>query len=381
MKIVADENLKHVESLFSEFGELILLPGREIDHHAVAEADVLLIRSVTRVDENLLSGSRVKFVGTATSGVEHVDQVYLYDNGIVFAHAKGSNANAVAEYCLAALCFSHGAGKFKLGLDPVGLVGCGQVGGSLALMLRGLDIPVNVFDPFLRTDQVEYLSNAGIDFVGLANVFDCSAVSLHVPLTVDGEFPTANMIEKSLLACLSPSATFINASRGGVVNERDLLSCLSECPDIYSVLDVWGSEPDLNEELLYRANIATPHMAGYSRRAKALATQMLAEQFCTNYLQLSPPALSAGLRGPQLRELHDAVDSLDAIKKALPLDQFSAQFKEQALQAGTVAPVFDSFRKSMINRTEFSDYRVSTATLTAAEISALEQLGFTVNRS
>ena len=170
MKIVADENLKHVESLFSEFGELILLPGREIDHHAVAEADVLLIRSVTRVDENLLSGSRVKFVGTATSGVEHVDQVYLYDNGIVFAHAKGSNANAVAEYCLAALCFSHGAEKFKLGLDPVGLVGCGQVGGSLALMLRGLDIPVNVFDPFLRADQVEYLSNAGIDFVDLENV-------------------------------------------------------------------------------------------------------------------------------------------------------------------------------------------------------------------
>ena len=379
MKIVADENLKYVEQLFSEYGELNLLPGRAIDADAVADAQVLLVRSVTKVDAALLDKSQVRFVGTATSGVEHVDQLYLKEEGIGFAHAKGSNANAVAEYCLASLCLSHEAGRFDLATDCVGLVGCGHVGGTLALLLRKLDIPVSVFDPFLSLEQTNQFQLAGVELVDLEKVFDCSAVSLHVPLTTDGRFPTANMVGGKLLARLGSSSTFINASRGGVVNEAALLECLGDNPEMFAVLDVWESEPTLNTDLLARANVATPHIAGYSRQAKARATEMLAVSY-RDYLKLPAGRVTGGPSISKLKEIAGANDATDAIKKALQLNQLASDFKQQTanLSSASAASVFDSFRKSMINRDEFSDFNVNATTLAAEEIEKLKLLGFRV---
>ena len=382
MKIVADENLKYVEQLFSEYGELSLLPGRDIDADIVADAQVLLVRSVTKVDEALLAESRVRFVGTATSGVEHVDQIYLKQKGIGFAHAKGSNANAVAEYCLASLCLSHEAGSFDLASGRVGLVGCGHVGGTLALLLRKLDIPVCVFDPFLSLQRKNQLRLAGIELAELESIFDCTAVSLHVPLTTEGAFPTRNMIEAQLLARLGSRSTFINASRGGVVNEQALLDCVGANPNIFSVLDVWESEPIVNTELLTLATVATPHMAGYSRQAKARATEMLAAGY-RDYLKLPAEKAICDSGASNLKEITDAKSLIDAIKLALPIDQLSSEFKQQSagLTGELAARVFDSFRKSMINRDEFSDFRVNVAALDLEEIKKLHQLGFAVTNS
>ncbi|MFT4861320.1 MAG: erythronate-4-phosphate dehydrogenase [Pseudohongiellaceae bacterium] len=382
MKIVADENLKYVEQLFAEYGDLHLLPGREIDSAAVADADVLLIRSVTRVDKQLLLGSQVKFVGSATSGVEHVDQNYLGQHGIYFSHAKGSNALAVAQYCTAALCFSQAAGKFDFQVARVGIVGCGFVGSALALLLRSMGVAVSVFDPFLGGEQAEKLRNSGVVLAELAAIFECEAVSLHVPLTGEGPYPTAHMIDESLLARLSPTATFINASRGGVVNERALLTCLNNFPELFAVLDVWDAEPQINPELLQRANIATPHMAGYSRRAKARATQMLWQQYSEGYLQSPPLKPANAWLDPKALDKITVTDAISAIKKALPLDVLTCNYKKESLSLlpDPLGLVFDSFRKSMIDRAEFSDFEIADAHLESAETARLETLGFVVNK-
>jgi len=381
MKIIADENLKDVEKYFAEYGRLELLPGREINRQSIADADVLLIRSVTNVDRELLTGSQVKFVGSATSGVEHVDQEFLQGQGIYFCHSKGSNAAAVAQYCLAALSFSQAASRFDGKKDSVGIVGCGFVGSSLALLLRGLDIPVKVYDPLLDENNMNRLRAEAIQFASLPEVFDCAAVSLHVPLTSKGSHATANLIERSLLARLTSTATFINACRGGVVNEPDLIECLNNNPGIFVALDVWNSEPLVNAELLSRANIATPHMAGYSKRAKAGATQMLLQQFRSNFLHL--PVLESepvNLSPDELEDLN-ASDGIAAMMKALPLDQLSERFKAQIESSSPngVASVFDAFRKSMINRTEFADYSVNASGLTVLEVEKLSKLGFSIS--
>ncbi len=377
MKIVADENLKYVEELFSQYGEITLLPGREIGADVLADAQVLLVRSVTKVDEALLAKSQVRFVGTGTSGVEHVDQTYLKEKGIGFAHAKGSNANAVAEYCLVSLCLAQEAGGFDFAAGRVGIVGCGHVGGALALMLRKLDISVSVFDPFLSIERRSLLQLAGVELVTLERVFDCSAVSLHVPLTTDGEFPTANFIGEQLLARLGSISTFINASRGGVVKEQALLDCIVANPDIFVALDVWESEPTINMALLARANIATPHMAGYSRQAKARATSMLAASY-RDYLKLPADIEANEPSTLNLKEITDTKDAIDAIKKALPLSNLASDFKQQTMNLNSTAAarVFDGFRKSMINRDEFSDFCIKVSALDTGEIEKLKQLGF-----
>ncbi len=383
MKIVADENLKYVEQLFAEYGDLHLLPGRGINSAAVADADVLLIRSVTKVDKLLLAGSRVKFVGSATSGVEHVDQHYLDHHGIQFSHAKGSNAIAVAQYCIAALCFSQAAGKFDFDHDRVGIVGCGFVGSALALLLRRMGVAVSVFDPFLGRQQAEQLLESGVVLAELAAIFACEAVSLHVPLTVEGPYPTAQMIDEPLLAILRPTATFINASRGGVVNESALLGCLNNFPELFAVLDVWDAEPQINPELLQRANIATPHMAGYSRRAKATATQMLWQQYRECYLQSSPLNPANTWLAPQTLDKLTATDAINAIKQALPLDLLTGEYKKQSFSSlpDSLSVTFDSFRKSMIDRAEFSDFEIIKANSDSAETATLAALGFVVKPS
>jgi erythronate-4-phosphate dehydrogenase len=250
----------------------------------------------------------------------------------------------------------------------------------LAKLLRELNIPVSVFDPLLDDEKLKLLSQAGIDFVDLPEIFSCSAVSLHVPLTVSGAFTTHNMIDASLLARLSPTSTFINASRGGVVNEHDLLNYLNGSPNAFAALDVWESEPKIDQALRARANIATPHMAGYSRKAKARATEMLRQQYCVNHLQQPREVRSSDSEGAEVATSLDVETAISAMQKALPLDSLTADYKRQCLSAQpqTQASVFDSFRKSMIDRAEFSDYAISAAKLSGLEIERIRRLGFAV---
>ncbi|MFT5936422.1 MAG: erythronate-4-phosphate dehydrogenase [Pseudohongiellaceae bacterium] len=378
MKIIADANLKDIEIYFSQFGQLQLIPGREINTRALADADALLIRSVTKVDRALLESSKIKFVGTATSGTDHVDQTYLSNNGVFFAHARGSNAQAVADYCLSAFL------KFSKIIEPkakksrIGIIGLGAVGSALARLLKAIGLDVLAYDPLLTKKQRQHAISLGVEFTTvIEDVFDLEAISIHTPLSFGGKHPTSNMVGQALLERLPNAAVLINASRGEVIKESELLAFLERRSDVFAVLDVWDNEPELNLDLMALATIATPHIAGYSRRAKTLATNMLAEAFA-KFLHGEAGLFSRPDEpSPENLVLKNKPASVENfVSCALPIEDWSAEFKLKILKSSDRGDAFDKFRKSMINRAEFSDFEIDTFHLDHREVLTLKKLGF-----
>lgn len=274
MRILADENIPLVEAFFGAHGDIRRLPGRGIDRAALGDAEVLLVRSVTDVSRELLQGSQVKFVGTCTIGTDHLDLDYFAEAGIAWSSAPGCNARGVVDWVLGsllALADVHGA---KLAERRYGVIGAGQVGGRLVDVLRGLGWDVRVCDP--PRAAVE-----GGDFRSLEVVLrECDVISLHTPLTRDGDNPTRHLIDAERLKALRPGTWLINASRGGVVDNTALRVHLESGANLDVALDVWEGEPEVNVRLAELCRIATPHIAGYSLDGKLRGTAQIYEAFC-----------------------------------------------------------------------------------------------------
>ncbi|MEK0362961.1 4-phosphoerythronate dehydrogenase PdxB [Pseudomonas sp. CBC3] len=276
MRILADENIPLVEAFFAEHGEIRRMPGRSINRASLEQAEVLLVRSVTRVDRELLEGSAVRFVGTCTIGTDHLDVDYFEKAGISWASAPGCNARGVVDYVLGSLLALAECEGAELADRRYGVVGAGQVGGRLAEVLRGLGWTVRVCDPLRQTREVG-------EFVGLDEILaECDVISLHTPLTLEGEHSTFHLLDRSRLQQLRPGAWLINAARGAVVDNAALREQLTRRPDIQVVLDVWEGEPQADVELARLCRIATPHIAGYSLDGKLRGTAQIYEAFCAS---------------------------------------------------------------------------------------------------
>lgn len=364
MKIVADANMPLLAELFGRHGEVVALPGRAIDPAAVRDADVLLVRSVTRVDAALLAASRVRFVGSATSGCDHVDQRWLQQQGIRFAHAPGCNAGAVVQYLLSTFCALRPAWRALV----VGIVGCGAVGGRLYRLLRGLGVRCLVCDPLLpaaalpeRCDLDTVLAGADI-------------LCLHVPLTRDGDHPTFHLLDAGRLARLKPGCLLVNAARGAVVDNAALSRHLAAGAALRAVLDVWEGEPYLDLALWRRVAIGTPHIAGYSREGRENGTRAVHAAFCA-WRGLAPPA------APAVRPRPLAVaPGGDALARAVlaTFDVRAEQRRMAAALAGAadIGRAFDALRRSCPERREFGHFEVATGDPVLA--ADLRRLGFAV---
>ncbi|HJE29812.1 MAG TPA: 4-phosphoerythronate dehydrogenase PdxB, partial [Pseudomonas nitrititolerans] len=256
MHILADENIPLVDAFFAEHGEIRRMHGRTINRAALGDSEVLLVRSVTRVDRELLEGSRVRFVGTCTIGTDHLDLDYFEEAGIAWASAPGCNARGVVDYVLGSLlALAEGEGVELAGLR-YGVVGAGEVGGRLVEVLRGLGWNVRVCDPPRQAQETG-------EFVGLDEILEeCDVISLHTPLILEGEHATFHLLDQARLERLRPGAWLINASRGAVVDNAALREQLAQRPDIQAVLDVWEGEPQVDVALAELCWIATPHIAG-----------------------------------------------------------------------------------------------------------------------
>ncbi|MGA6097054.1 4-phosphoerythronate dehydrogenase PdxB [Stutzerimonas marianensis] len=274
MRILADENIPLVDAFFGELGEIRRMAGRSINRAAVAQADILLVRSVTRVDRELLEGSPVHFVGTCTIGTDHLDLDYLDQAGIVWSSAPGCNARGVVDYVLGSLlALAEGEGV-SLADRRYGVVGAGEVGGRLVEVLRGLGWDVRVCDPPRQAREVG-------EFVELQDIIaECDVISLHTPLTLHGEHSTFHLFDEARLQRLRPGAWLINASRGAVVDNAALRRELARRADIQAVLDVWEGEPQVDVALAELCWIATPHVAGYSLDGKLRGTAQVYQAFC-----------------------------------------------------------------------------------------------------
>ncbi len=267
MLIVADQNIPFVKEAFGSIGEVITAPGVSITRKLVKEADLLLVRSVTQVNEELLSGSKVKFVGTATIGRDHIDEEYLKKMEIGFASAPASNANSVAEWVITALYLVAEEQGVQLSGKTLAIIGVGNIGSALYEKARTLGLNIVLNDPPKAME-----GNSA--FVEIEDALkDADYVSFHVPLTYNGDWPTAGMINDSLLSMLKDGAVLINASRGRTISEEALLKHIERFDAV--LLDVWPNEPVVSDSLLSLTRIATPHIAGYSFDGKCTGTGMI----------------------------------------------------------------------------------------------------------
>lgn len=276
MRILADENIPMLE-VFEHHGSLRRVAGRSLDRVVLADAEVLLVRSVSQVDRALLEGSQVKFVGTCTIGTDHLDIDYFAEQGIGWASAPGCNARGVVDYVLSALLTLAERDGVDLAQRCFGVVGAGQVGERLVQVLRGLGWQVLVCDPPRQQRE-------GGDYVDLATLLErCDAISLHTPLTKLGEWPTHHLLGAEQLQTLQAGSWLINASRGAVVDNQALKQFLAQRSDVRAVLDVWEGEPQVDAELAQHCDIATAHIAGYSLDGKIRGTEQIYQAFCQHF--------------------------------------------------------------------------------------------------
>ncbi len=278
MKIVADENIPLLGDAFGPLGEVVALPADALTPDTVRDADALLVRSVTKVGPALLGGSAVRFVATATIGVDHIDQAYLAGAGIGFASAAGSNARSVAEYVVAALLELAAAGGYALAGRTLGVVGVGNVGTKVARFAEALGMRVLRNDPPLQRETGDPL------FVPREAVLaEADVVTLHVPLTREGPDATYHLADAAFFGRLRPEATLLNTSRGAVVDTDALKAALAGGHLAAAVLDVWEGEPEIDLGALRLAALATPHIAGYSTDGKVGGTRMCLAALCRHF--------------------------------------------------------------------------------------------------
>ena len=281
MKIIADANIPFVEECFSSIGDVKVVRGREITPAVVADADILLVRSVTKVNADLLSGSKVKFVATATIGFEHIDTEYLRREKIRFASAPGSNANSVAEYIVAALLAIAKKQKILLEGKTTGIVGVGNVGGRVAQKCTALGMKIYLNDPPLsrRTGDAKYLP--------MEELYNCDFLTLHTPLSFEGEDKTFHLADEKFFNSLKAGCVFLNTSRGGVADTNALKAAIKNKRLKAVALDVWENEPNIDNGLLRLVDIGTPHIAGYSLDGKITGMIMIYNAAC-EYLGVRP---------------------------------------------------------------------------------------------
>ena len=277
--IVVNKHTPYVVQAFNKIGKVSALDSCEITKESVRDADILIVRSETRVDANLLEGSNVKFVGTVTIGTDHVDEEYLKKNGITFVSAPGSNANSVSEYVTAALLELSLRLSFSLHKKTLGIVGVGNVGSKVWRKAEALGMRVLLNDPPLQRQ------GSKLPLHSLDEIMEADIITLHVPFTRTGQDSTYHFFDETRIGKMKRNAILINTSRGGVVETEGLKRALIEKHLLTAVLDVWEKEPNIDTALLNLALFGTPHIAGYSLDGKINALRMNYDAVC-NFLSI-----------------------------------------------------------------------------------------------
>ncbi|WP_299973566.1 4-phosphoerythronate dehydrogenase [uncultured Pseudoteredinibacter sp.] len=379
MIILLDENIPEAEVYFSRFvekngGELRFKAGREIAAADVRDVDALIVRSVSKVDKSLLEFSPVKFVGSCTIGMDHIDTAYLDQRGIVYSNAAACNANSVVEYVFAALAHLNCDWQGK----RLGIIGMGNVGSALYKRAAKLGIECVGYDPLIEQDRYPVLTS-------LEEVLAADIVSMHAPLTRTGPYPSYKMIGQAEILRLKAGAVLLNCGRGDCLDNRALLERINNKGDLLTVLDVWQDEPNLHADVLAAVDIATPHIAGYSYDGKVTGTRMIAERL-SEFLSLDWINPRGSRQDPESLSNLAADSAFELLRQLIPhcydISQDDKNLREAMhLQADDVAKAFDALRKNYPKRREFFHYRLAEVDgLTEKEKQRLEQslaaLGF-----
>ncbi len=378
MRILADQNIPFAQQAFAQFGDVSTFVGRDLTAQDVRDADILLVRSVTKVNAALLEQANVKFVASATIGTDHIDLRYLQQRNIAFANAPGSNATSAAEYVLAALLYFAQQQHAAIEQYRFGIVGYGNVGSRVARLFRALGLPCEIYDPPRQQRHDD------IDYSDWETICACDVITAHVPLTKTGDYPTHKMFNREFFASLKPGALFINTARGGAVDETALHERLQSNNALHLILDVWQNEPRIDHDLLRATMLGTPHIAGYAYDGKLRGTEMIYQGACQHFavapqwtmqsvLQDARTRIAPVIQGDWLTTLQQLVKQAYDIKQ-----DDSALRKILSMDSAQAAQHFDALRKNYPLRREFAHFEIDTEQLTVEQQNVLRQLGFHV---
>jgi erythronate-4-phosphate dehydrogenase len=269
IKIVADNRIPFLKGALDKVARVVYLPAKSITIEHLIDADALIVRTRTKCNENLLHGTSVRFIASATIGYDHIDTAYCEANGIRWTNAPGCNSASVKQYIASALAeIIRVDGKSFKNLT-LGIIGVGNVGSKVEALAKTLGIKVLVNDPPLERNEGKK------DFVSLDILLaESDIVTMHVPLNYHGMDKTFQMVNEKFFSTMKKATWFINTSRGEVIETQSLINVLKSGHLAGAVIDVWENEPEINTELLNLAHIATPHIAGYSADGKANGTAM-----------------------------------------------------------------------------------------------------------
>jgi erythronate-4-phosphate dehydrogenase len=294
MKVIVDDKIPYIRTAIERIAdEVVYLPGAQFTPLAVKDADALIIRTRTRCTRELLDGSSVRFIATATIGFDHLDTDYLREAGIAWTNCPGCNAASVEQYIHSVFLLL----KRERGLDPtrttLGVVGVGHVGSRIAAMAERMGMRV------LRNDPPRAAAEGAEGFATLDQLArEADILTFHTPLIREGEYRTYHLADAALFGALQRRPWIINSSRGEVVDTAALLQAMEEGQVCDAVIDTWENEPHISLPLLNKVFIGTPHIAGYSADGKANATRMSLDALCRFFhIQaeycIEPPALPA----------------------------------------------------------------------------------------
>lgn len=275
IKIIADDKIPFLRGALDSFADMVYLPGKDITTDVVKNADALLIRTRTKCTESLLKGSTVSFIGSATIGYDHIDTQYCDTNRIIWTNAPGCNSFSVAQYIVTAFLKISSEFRFDLKDKTIGIIGVGNVGSKVEKAARALGMNVLLNDPPRARKEGDEI------FHSLSTIlYQSDIITAHVPLNIVGEDCTFHFLNEKNLKKMNKGAWFLNSSRGEIAKTSSLKAVIKSGRLAGIVLDVWENEPDIDMELLEKAYIATPHIAGYSSDGKANGTAFIVNALC-----------------------------------------------------------------------------------------------------
>ncbi|MGK0474941.1 MAG: erythronate-4-phosphate dehydrogenase [Oleispira sp.] len=394
MQIVADENIPLLEQFFSEFGEIRKVAGRTMTSEDVKDADILLVRSVTKVNKALIANSPVKFIGTCTIGTDHIDLVHLdavnqqrtanNQQKIAFSSAPGCNAEAVVDYILSAVSVLIDKRDQIFQDISVAIIGVGNVGSRLRRRLEAMGVTVIAVDPFKEASEVGRLSS-------LDDALKADVVSLHIPITQTSEaaeHATYHLINEQRLQQMKPNACLINSCRGSVVDNVALKAHMSSHIDFESIIDVWEGEPNLDLQLMNRCMLATPHIAGYSLDGKMRGTEQIYRACCQTFGLPIRNKLAQYLPEPTIKKIKfgDSVPVHQALRTAIragyEVRVDDGIMRSTLLRTGgepqAMREQFDLLRKNYPLRRDIPTIRIEVPSKRQDLQCALEAAGFDV---
>lgn len=388
MKIICATNMPFAMEAFSTLGETCILEGRGIRAVDVRESEILALRSTTKVNRDLLEGSKVRFVGTATIGTDHLEIPYFERAGIKWCFAPGCNANSVSEYVTAGLLYLACKHGFTLEGKTIGVIGIGNVGSRVVQKALALGMRVLMNDP--PRERAESRPGEGREktpFVGLDRILaEADIITVHVPLTKDGPDKTVHLADGEFFKRAKKGLIFVNAARGPVADSPALIQAIDAGLVSHAILDTWEGEPGYRVDLMDRVEIATPHIAGHSFEGKVMGTVMVYREVCKflgvpatwSHEPLMPPTLV-----PLVKVEAAGRSSQDVLREVVhqvyDLEGDDRRFRETAVADEAVRRShFDRLRRDYPERREFQYTTVELRGGSPELCGTLAGLGFKV---